>query len=63
MSSGPHKTNPITFRPPADGDDREWLEKHATATGRAVGAVIVQAIREYRARETGGVTTSPPSRP
>lgn len=37
---------PIPFRVPAD--DRDWLLGHAETTGRAVNAVLTQALREYR---------------
>ena len=56
-----HKYPPIAYRPPEDA--REWLAEQSKATGLAVSALITQAIREYRERETGGVTTSPLPRP
>jgi len=49
-SGGPHKDNPIPWRPPAGGDDRAWLAGRALATGLTVNAVITLAIREYRER-------------
>ena len=58
---GPHKHNPIPFRPgikPGDPDgDREWLLAYATETGLSVSAVISEAVAEKRARVA--VTHSP----
>jgi hypothetical protein len=45
-----HEQNPISIRPPRD--DRAWLEAYAKDAGRAVHAVIVEALAEYRARRT-----------
>jgi hypothetical protein len=43
-----HKHPPISFRPPEDL--RDWLMKHAAATGQAVNRVVTEALSEYRAR-------------
>lgn len=43
-----HKTNPVTFRPPPE--DRTWLYAHAKATAQSVGAILTEALAEYRAR-------------
>ena len=60
---GPHKHNPIPFRPgilPGDPEgDRDWLNAEAAATGRSVSAIISEAVAEYRAgvdfaRSVGG---------
>ncbi len=49
---GPHKHNPIPFRPgvkPGDPDgDRDWLAAYATETGRPVSAIVSEAVAEYR---------------
>ncbi len=45
-----HAQTPISIRPPKD--DRAWLESYAAQTGRAVRAIIVEALAEYRARRT-----------
>lgn len=42
-----HKANPVTFRPPEG--DRTWLYAHAKATGQSVGAILTEALAEYRA--------------
>lgn len=52
-----HKTPTITFRPPADL--RSWLIELARITGRPVGAIVVNALREYKDRnETGPEATT-----
>lgn len=43
-----HKANPVTFRPPEG--DRTWLYAHAKATSQSVGAILTEALAEYRAR-------------
>lgn len=43
--SGQHKYSPLRVRPPADV--RKRLERYVAATGRAVNAIISQAIRDY----------------
>lgn len=43
-----HKTPTVTFRPPAD--IRSWLIELARITGRPVGAIVVNALREYKDR-------------
>lgn len=43
-----HKSNPITFRPPPE--DRSWLIEHASRTGKAVSAILADALAAYRAR-------------
>jgi hypothetical protein len=53
-SGGPHKDNPIPFRPPAGTDDRAWLLAHHKATGKPVNAILLLALREYRERTGGG---------
>lgn len=41
-----HKYPPLRFRPPED--DRIWLIDLAEKTGRAVNAILADALREYR---------------
>lgn len=43
-----HKHHPIPVRLPEA--DRSWLRDYAERTRRAINAVIVQAIAEYRKR-------------
>lgn len=43
------KYRPISFRPPEA--DRLWLMEHAASTGRAVNAILVAALAEYRERQ------------
>ena len=44
-----HKHPAITFRPPEA--DRGWLLAHAKATGRAVNAILREALAAYRAAQ------------
>jgi len=44
-----HKHPPIAFRPPEG--DRAWLLEYAAATGRAVNAVLAEALAAYRAAQ------------
>ncbi len=46
--SSQHKRNPVTFRPPEG--DRVWLYAYAEAADRAVGAILSEALAEYRER-------------
>ena len=61
---GPHKHNPVPFRPgvkPGDPDgDREWLLAYAGKTRRAVGAIVSEALAEYRSRRETTETTGDP---
>jgi hypothetical protein len=41
-----HKYPAFSFRPPEG--DRLWLLRHAASTGRAVNAILRQALAEYR---------------
>lgn len=43
-----HKHPPIRFRPPEP--DRLWLMERAEETGRAVNAILAEALAEHRAR-------------
>lgn len=53
-----HKHNSIPFRPPAG--DRAWLLERAKQTGRAVNAILTEALREYRERaEQKGIEDEP----
>jgi len=63
-----HKTTPISLRPPADL--RAWLESYAELEGRAVRAVIIDALNAYRSTvapcrskgtSTGSRSTSVPA--
>jgi Arc/MetJ-type ribon-helix-helix transcriptional regulator len=53
MASRPdyHTASPVTLRLPADL--REWVERQAQDDGRSRSAVIIEAVREKRAREAG----------
>ena len=41
-----HKHKPVAYRPPAEL--RDWLLAFAKRSGRAVNAVITDALSEYR---------------
>jgi hypothetical protein len=43
-----HKHPAISFRPPAEA--WEWLKNRATESGRAVNAILAEALSEYRTR-------------
>lgn len=43
-----HKYKPIRFRPPEA--DRLWLMERHEKTGRAVNAILADALAEHRAR-------------
>jgi predicted GIY-YIG superfamily endonuclease len=43
-----HRMQPLTFRPPRPL--RAWLQAYAEATERPVGAIIAEALTEYRDR-------------
>ena len=45
-----HKYAPVRFRPPEP--DRLWLMERAEKTGRAVNAILADALAEYRARHS-----------
>lgn len=51
-----HKTPPLTFRPPADL--RAWLAEVSKTTGRAIGAIIIDALREYKERHNADPDTT-----
>ena len=53
-----HKFKPIRVRPRES--DRLWLAEHSAATGRAVNAIVADAIAAYRAG-LGGPTASGPT--
>ena len=53
-----HKFKPIRVRPREA--DRLWLAEHSAATGRAVNAIVADAIAAYRA-SLGGPTASGPT--
>ena len=54
---GKHKRQPISLRLPED--DENWLRARAAATGRAVNAIVADAVSRLRSqlspdtRETG----------
>lgn len=60
---GQHKSNPISFRPgtkPGDPDgDRQWLQDYAKATGMKPGAIISEAVAEYRQRHATATAAAP----
>lgn len=60
-----HEHPPISFRPgtrPGDPDgDRQWLQDYARATGMKPGAIVSEAIAEYRQRHAAP-TAAPPAR-
>ena len=43
----PSPISPISFRAPAP--DREWLLAYAQRTGRAVNAILAEALARFRA--------------
>ena len=58
MAEDRHKFKPIRVRPREL--DRLWLAEHSAATGRAVNAIVADAIAAYRA-SLGGPTASGPT--
>ena len=58
MAEDRHKFKPIRIRPREA--DRLWLVEHSAATGRAVNAIVADAIAAYRAG-LGGPTASGPT--
>ena len=44
-----HKSAPLSYRPPKDSGDEEWLREHAKQTGRSINAIFADAVRRYRA--------------
>ena len=44
-----HKHPPLSYRPPKDSGDEEWLRQHAKQTGRSINAIFADAVRRYRA--------------
>ena len=56
-----HKYKPVRFRPPES--DRLWLVEHAATTGRAVNAVLADALAAYRATVSGPTTSGPATAP
>jgi hypothetical protein len=46
-----HKHTPVRFRPPEA--DRTWLQDFAERTGRAVNAILTEALSQYRSRSDG----------
>ncbi len=55
-----HKHPPIPFRPPEE--DRARLLAYAQASGRAVNAILAEALREYlgkNARDASDAVSAP----
>jgi hypothetical protein len=57
MSSA-HKRSPLSVRLPEG--DQAWLADHAVKAGKAVNAVVVAAILEYRERHDGTTAAAIP---
>lgn len=51
--SSQHRRNPLNFRagtePGDPAGDRAWLLAYAAETGRPYGAILAEALAEYRA--------------
>jgi hypothetical protein len=43
-----HKRAPLSYRPPKDSGDEEWLREHAKQTGRSINAIFADAVITYR---------------
>jgi hypothetical protein len=54
-----HKHPPLSYRPPKDSGDEEWIREHAKRTGRSINAVFADAVRRYRAWLSQDPATSP----
>ena len=52
-----HKHKPLRFRPPET--DLLWLLEHSAETGRAVNAVLSDALAAYRQSLSGPTTVAP----
>ena len=52
-----HKYKPLRVRPRES--DRLWLVEHSAATGKAVNAIVSDAIAAYRASLSGPTTSGP----
>jgi hypothetical protein len=57
MAEDRHKYKPIRVRPRES--DRLWLLEHSAATGRAVNAIVSDAISAYRASLSGPTASGP----
>jgi hypothetical protein len=57
MAEDRHKYKPIRVRPREA--DRLWLLEHSAATGRAVNAIVSDAISAYRASLSGPTASGP----
>ena len=57
MAEDRHKYKPIRVRPRES--DRLWLAEHSAATGRAVNAIVSDAIAAYRASVSGPTASGP----
>ena len=44
-----HAVKAVTFRP-ATAEERDWLIRHAEATGRDANAVLREALADYRSK-------------
>ena len=57
MAEDRHKYKPVRFRPPES--DLLWLLEHSKASGRAVNAVLADALAQYRASLSGPTASGP----
>jgi len=50
---GAHKDKPISYRPLAGSDIRDWLDAHSARTRMSVNRILDEALAQYRASRGG----------
>ena len=55
-----HKHPPLSYRPPKDSGDEEWIRAYAGQAGTSIKAVFTESVREFRERHQDPATTPDP---